>query len=236
MDTTSRASCWSLTINNPTEKDYEEIEVARQKGWTVEGQLEKGEEGTYHLQLKLSTPQVRFSAVKKSFSRAHIEIARNPAALGTYVAKEDTRVAGLPTTQDKYPSLSKYWHLIATYLNAGQPTWTWDDKTAFHAGESQEAKRCILYSDSMDKEVRSDPLRILDRVSENLIAEGYHVETIAMNPAVRSAWKKWWRAICYRALSQPQTDRQTDARSEASETDVPLEHNHADDTSHSPSA
>lgn len=231
--TTERATCWSLTINNPTQKDYEEIDLARQKGWRVEGQLEQGAEGTKHLQLKLSTPQVRFSAVKKSFSRAHIEIARNPAALGTYVAKEDTRVAGLPTTQDKYPSLSRFWHLVATHWNADHDQWTYDDKDAFDAHVSQQFHRASLFRDTMDTQMESNPLRFLDTATEHLIAEGYHVESIATNPSVRLAWKKWWRSICYRAL---ETARQTDMRSEAQEVNVPMVHNHADEPSHTETA
>lgn len=35
--TTLRASCWSLTINNPTAADEEQINLARQRGWKVEG-------------------------------------------------------------------------------------------------------------------------------------------------------------------------------------------------------
>lgn len=100
-DRQTRATCWSLTINNPTKSDEEWIQQARQKGWQVEGQLEKGKEGTEHYQLMVKTPQVRFSAVKKQFPRAHIEIARNPAALAQYVAKEETREADLPKASDK---------------------------------------------------------------------------------------------------------------------------------------
>jgi len=89
--TTIRSTCWSLTINNPTKDDVEQINLARQRGWKVEGQLEKGLEGTQHYQLRLMTPQVRFSSVKKAFPRAHIEVARDPIALGKYVTKEATK-------------------------------------------------------------------------------------------------------------------------------------------------
>lgn len=91
-DTTQRATMWSITINNPTAEDREAIELARQKGWKIEGQFEKGEEGTLHLQLAVRTPQLRFSTMKKHFPRAHIEIARNAAAFLQYVNKADTRV------------------------------------------------------------------------------------------------------------------------------------------------
>lgn len=231
--TTTRATCWSVTINNPTDSDHEAVAVVRQRGWKVEGQLERGEAGTPHLQLKVSTPQVRFSAVKKAFPRAHIEIARNPAALDAYVNKEATRVAALPTTQDKYPSLSRFWQLIAQHWNAGHSTWTTDDKEAFNAVQSTEFKRASLYRDTMDARMEADPLRFLDSATEHLIAEGYHVESIATNPSVRLAWKKWWRAICYRAL---ETARQTDNAEESQEVNVPMEHNHADDDTRSQTA
>jgi len=47
-DRQTRATCWSLTINNPTKSDEEWIQQARQKGWQVEGQKEVGAEGTEH--------------------------------------------------------------------------------------------------------------------------------------------------------------------------------------------
>lgn len=203
----NRASAWSVTINNPQPSDYEEIAIARQKGWKVEGQVEKGEEGTLHLQLAVRTPQVRFSAVKKQFSRAHIEPARNVTALSKYVAKAATRVAQLPSGSDKYPSLSRFWELVAIRLNAGHETWTWDDKEAFHTDESMENKHVVFYRQRTHDKVASDPLKTLDEVTATLIGEGYHVEGIAANPSTRVAFKKWWGHILYRAM---ETLRQTD--------------------------
>lgn len=224
----NRSSAWSLTINNPTSADHEEINRARQRGWKVEGQMEKGTEGTYHLQLLVRTPQVRFSAVKKMFSRAHIEPARNVAALANYVSKEDTRVAALPTASDKYPSLSKFWDLVATNLNAGHAEW-FPDKDGFDIGTSLEEKRAILYRERKDADIAANPLRFLDEVTATLIAEGYHVESMASNPSVRSAWKKFWRPICFRSM---ETARQTDtACVQIPTTEISNgEHNHADDS------
>ena len=70
-ESTKRSTCWSVTINNPTADDEECIALARQVNWTVEGQLEKGVEGTLHCQLMVKTPQVRFSALKKMFPSAY---------------------------------------------------------------------------------------------------------------------------------------------------------------------
>lgn len=211
----NRASCWSVTINNPTDADYENMEHARQRGWKVEGQLEKGEEGTPHLQLMVRTPQVRFSAVCKMFPRAHVEPARNVAALSTYVHKEKGRVAPIPTGSDSYPSQAKFWYLVAKKMNNNQPHWTMDDKNALRHPDACDPEdgyrpnRAFMYQDAFDRIVGSDPLKYLDIWTEELIAEGYYVECHATNPAVRAAWKKWWRSIVYRAM---ETARQTDIR------------------------
>jgi len=185
--TTQRATCWSVTINNPTDADEEQLNVARQKGWKVEGQQEKGAGGTLHYQLLVRTPQVRFSAVKKQFPRAHIEVARNPDALENYVNKEDTRDSALPTQQEMYPSLAKFWSLIIREID--------------------------LYNQTA--ECYNDPplpldLTTLDYATERLIFKGYHVESTSVNPQVRASWKRFAQSIAHRARRGTQTDRQTD--------------------------
>jgi len=111
IDTTTRASCWSITINNPTPDDL----LCTTVGWNLTGQHEVGEEGTPHFQGMLKTPQVRFSAVKRAFPRAHIEVARDEQALNKYVHKEETRVGMLPTQLNMFSAQT----LIATQ-------WDWD--------------------------------------------------------------------------------------------------------------
>lgn len=197
-----RASCWSFTINNPTQADEEAMALARQQGWKVEGQLEKGENGTQHYQLLLRTPQVRFSAVKKAFPRAHIEIARNPAALASYVTKEESRVAELPQTQDKYPSLSKLWSLIFEFFNEYDP-----------------AIISCLESGGWKKDKTA--LENFDHAIHMLIRDGYHVETMAVNPQIRSAFSKYHAALYFRH-KHSQTDRQTDTRSDTAEVNLPV--------------
>lgn len=184
--TTQRATCWSVTINNPTFEDEEAIAIARQMKWKVEGQLEKGKEGTLHYQLLVRTPQVRFSALKKQFPRAHIEVARNTVALENYVNKEDTRESALPTSQEMYPSLSKFWTLVVNEIDAY-------NRTA---------------DMSYDTHI---PLTLagLDYATERLIYKGYHVESTSVNPQVRASWNKFASAIAARARAS-QTDRQTD--------------------------
>jgi len=229
-----RATAWSITINNPTPDDEEAIALARQRGWKVEGQLEKGENGTPHYQLIARTPQVRFSAVKKQFPRAHIEVARNAAALAQYVHKEDTREAELPIGSAAYPSMSKFFEMIALKANHGHRSWTWDDKDALDSETSAALRRAHFYRSSEDRSVDSNPLKYLDELVDDLIAEGYYVESIASNPSVRTSWKKHWRAIIYRAIQQ--TDRQTDSVQIPTISSSDLEHNHADDNSPSPSS
>lgn len=187
---TSRGTSWSLTINNPTPADEESINIARQRGWKVEGQLEKGKEGTLHYQLRVRTPQLRFSAVKKQFPRAHIEIARNDAALGNYVNKEESRVAALPTQQEKYPSLSKLWDLVY-------------DKLSDAIGGPAESDY------DWDKLSDRKKLDLFDVACGELISDGYHIESIAVNPQTRAAFAKFSKSILIRSYVDRQTDRQT---------------------------
>lgn len=197
--TTQRATYWSVTINNPTPADEEAINIARQKGWKVEGQLEKGDGGTLHYQLAVSTPQVRFSALKKAFPRAHIEVARNHSALSQYVVKEDTRQASLLTTQEMYPSLSKYWTLLTVRYTALNRSHRIDNLDDLPTG-----------------------LPMLDEFTELLILDGYNVESIAVNPQVRASWKRFAWSIMYRANRSLETEaRQTDSVEQAQEIIVP---------------
>lgn len=183
-----RASAWSVTINNPISADEENISLARQKGWKVEGQLEKGEKGTPHYQLLVKTPQVRFSAVKKQFPRAHIEIARNVAALEQYVHKEETKQGELQSQSEFYPSMQKMWDMMASWIQDTGKHHTWFD---------------------CDGQGRLD---IFDMFIADKIEEGYVVETMAVNPQVRSIVKTYGENIYNRSLRR-QTDRQTDENS-----------------------
>jgi len=221
-NTTMRSTCWSLTINNPSGPEEEQINLARQRGWKVEGQMERGAEGTLHYQLRLMTPQVRFSAVKKAFPRAHIEAARDPIALGKYVAKEATKVAELPQGQDRYPSLSKFWELIYLHYNT-------DDNDGWNVLSLEEGL-AEFYHEDLDMELSSAPLAVLDRATRVLITNGYHVESIAGNPSTRSMWKLYARELIARSHKSVQaaaekaleTDRQTDSVESVQEVVLPV--------------
>lgn len=227
---TTRATMWSVTINNPDDSDEECIQIARQKGWQVIGQLEQGENGTPHYQLAVKTPQVRFSALKKMFPRAHIEIARAPPALLNYVVKEATRVGDLPTQQDKYPSLSKYWDLVFRHLNGL-------DKDGLDYVALEEGK-VRFFSEHREKLYREAPLKMLDEATRSLIIAGYHVEGIGCNPNTRSQWKICGDAILlrsYEALKnvtiQTQQDAYDDQTSQRSRTTQELSCFSGDDSS-----
>lgn len=188
---TQKSTYWSVTINNPTEADDENVQQALQKGWKVEGQKEKGENGTIHYQIALRTPnQQRFSAVKKAFPRAHIEIARNPLALKQYVAKEETRVGELPENSEYYPSLSKLWDLIYKY---GADNLIWD--------MVQVPEIVVVFEKhwEIEEQLKKDPLAWFDYTINALIEEGYHVESMASNPQNRFAWKTYWKSLLIRS-------------------------------------
>lgn len=181
--TSLRGNCWSVTINNPQKDDEENFQQAGQRsGWHVYGQLEKGTNGTPHYQLMVTTPQVRFSALKKAFPRAHIELARNKEALAEYVRKEETRIAPLPSQSEMFPSTTKTMDMYGEWC--------------------QTYKKGLYLS--------QDPqglLDLFDTFVREHIEQGYFMEHIGVNPQVRSSIKLYGLSIIQRALRR-QTDRQ----------------------------
>lgn len=203
----NRGTCWSITINNPTATEEEQIALARQRGWQVDGQLERGTEGTPHYQLIVKTPQVRFSAVKKVFTRGHIELARNSKALEQYVHKDDTRVAGLPTGSDRYPSQKRFFELVWDVILE-------DD------GNANE------YKIGKNDRFINPPVNALNKATSALIRQGYVVEGMAANPMTIAIWNQFHDALLARKILG-ETIRQTDARSTEQHASIPIEHNHA---------
>jgi len=175
-----RSSCWSITINNPTEEDDVSIAALRRMPWFIEfkSQLEKGAEGTPHIQGMLRTSQQRFAAIKKALPRAHIEIARNVLALSAYVSKEDTRLSTREEVSRDIPTLFEY-----------------QDRVAFELKE----ENVLAYADAMDIDENEAALVAVDVIVSRHIAEGGRgLEYIAINPMWRSSWKKFWRSIIKR--------------------------------------
>lgn len=180
-----RGTCWSITINNPKDED---IKVDLPAAWKLQGQMERGEEGTEHYQGMLSTPQVRFSAVKKIFPRAHIELAKNRKALEKYVHKPETRIAEVNDVVSNIPTLFAYQHTIAS-------RWNDDEFDAF-----VRLKRESMGEDEYAKYKESDlALDYVDYlVGQDIIAGVCGIEYIAINPMWRSAWKKFYRQLVTR--------------------------------------
>jgi len=182
-----KATHWSVTINNPTANDEENIATARQKGWSVEGQLEKcPTTGTPHYQLYVRTKgQQRWKAMKTQFPRAHLSVARSVPDLKDYVVKPETRLGTLEGKNDLYPSCSK---LMSWFGEA------FDNYKPFGDG------------------IRDDEfLTIFDNMIHQKIREGYYVEGMAVNPQIRSSIKSYGRSIAFRERLHRQKDkRQTD--------------------------
>jgi len=175
------------------------IEYARSLGWTVNGQLERGDkEGTDHYQLHVKTPQVRFSQIKKVFPTAHIEAARNVKALEKYVEKQETRIGSIPDADVSYVTPAKLWVMIYDLFDTG-------DKDGWNDYDDE----VFLYRDSL--KLDKDPLAFFDACISTFIRQGYSVEALAVNPAIRSIWKKFYKDILFRSRG---LDRQTDRHGE----------------------
>ena len=174
---TARATCWSITINNPTK---EETAPNLPAGWKLEGQIEVGAEGTEHFQGMLCTPQVRFSAVKRHLPRAHIEIARDKNALQAYIHKVETRVREI-------------------HQSAGYTVFALQDKVLerWDDDDFTEYKKAMRYADDCY-------LTYADCIVRTLMAEGTvgGIEYVAINPMWRTSWKKFGHAIVCRYKSQ----------------------------------
>ena len=112
----SRVRNFICTLNNP-EKDAEqyltELFATTKFKWVV-GQLERGVEGTEHIQFAFAAKDKMSIRTAKTIvgDRVHLEITRDIPAAIEYVQKEDTRVSGpwrfgsIPLKGDKGESLS----------------------------------------------------------------------------------------------------------------------------------
>ena len=172
-------------------------------GWKdfvrFEGQTEKGENGTPHIQGMLITKSVKFSAVKRQFNRAHIEIARNASALAKYVHKEETRIGELKTTK------------VATVLDLNRVI---DDVIRIHEDRMLRSYETVDEAvDRLEKiygEVAG--IKLLDLCVRYLIDTDYYgIEYIGANPSIRATWKLYWKNILKREYrchpaDEPQRD------------------------------
>lgn len=86
------------TLNNPEVDPQEFLEawISKAKANYVVGQLEKGAEGTVHLQyfINFKKPGQRVSYLKKFCSKSHFEAVKVNNGADRYCMKDDTRVDG----------------------------------------------------------------------------------------------------------------------------------------------
>lgn len=88
----SRFRKWICTLNNPT-VSLEDLYNIYKPNY-ITGQLEKGKNGTLHLQFSMSTKVTSFNSIKKLFPSVHLEGVKNDNGVDLYCNKEDTRVDG----------------------------------------------------------------------------------------------------------------------------------------------
>lgn len=189
--------CWSVTINNPTAEDFQQWETLRTLHWVREvvGQVERGENGTPHIQGMVKTLSVRFAQLKKVLPRGHIEKARSETALKKYVQKDETRIAQLRQAK------------VATLIDVQQTCLT----VALMFCYQQNPEADPLDTDELDLIEKSEYAiannweQILDRAVRMLIYQGYYgVEFVVSNPQVRTAFRKYLPAILYRTYAARQ--------------------------------
>lgn len=178
-----RGNCWSITINNPTEADLSPMLPA---GWRQTGQMERGAEGTEHYQGMVTTPQVRFTAVKKVFPRAHIEIARDRHALAAYVSKQETRIKEIEERVSGIPTLFEYQTTIAQKWNPDK----FQELVTKNSGKLKLPEIALMYVDEL--------------VADDIMSGVRGVEFIAVNPMWISSWKKFYAYIIKRDGHGPQ--------------------------------
>lgn len=178
-----RGTCWSITINNPVEGDYK---CDLPAGWKLTGQLEEGEKGTPHFQGMLKTNQVRFSAIKKVFPRAHIELAKNAKALEKYVHKVETRTQEVRDNVSTLPTLFEYQGIIADM-------WVEEDF------QRRWNVACENIGTNSVPDMDVVAMRYIDSLVASDIERGRRgAEFIGINPMWRSSWKLFWRSIIKR--------------------------------------
>lgn len=214
---TDKASCWSITLNNPTQEEIDNWKNIKVHHWVKEavGQLEKGAEGTPHIQGMLKTEYIRFAQVKKALPRAHIEAAKNQAALTKYVQKEDTRVAVLQQ-QTKLADNKKVQETLTTiveqtltYKQYGSPDmWIINKPQLDNRSRLTFTREFIpkidhnpldYVAEQNEQWIQKNADSLIDDAVNRLIREGYYgIETVICNNQVRSGIKKYLTSIIIR--------------------------------------
>ena len=203
QDTTKKASDWSITINNPTDADREAIRTLGQHKW-FKGFVNQVEEAsTEHIQGYLKTEYIRFSAVKKVFPRAHIEVAVNKHALKTYCEKNDL------TYKAEGEEVAETLSVGSVHRNAAAKYPTYEAcKAEYDKQENPEEYALTELDDAVKKLIRKGV---------------FGVEFIGANPQTRSVYKKYYLSLMYReyarqASSTPQAAQDATDEKSAEET------------------
>jgi len=193
MTSAVRATCWSVTQQvKSTEEGKLFMEQQVPPGWKLTGQLEEAPTtGQLHLQLMLKTPQVRFSAVKRQFPKAHIETAHDPVALALYVQKNETRVMGVE--QPEAPTIWQFSQMVADRISI-------DDMVYNICNWRGLRHDAVIYWDDATPE---ELLRYVDVLVGRFVHEGVRgAEFMGINPMFRSAWKTYGKSLIMRKLDR----------------------------------
>lgn len=193
MTSADRATCWSITQQvQSTEEGKLFMEQMVPPGWHLTGQVEVAPTtGQLHLQLMLRTPQVRFSAVKKQFPKAHIEQARDRRALATYVQKDETRVMAME--QPETPTIWQFSEMVANRVDIAELV---EHVRAFRSAPPTET---LYWDDAAGEEI----LRYIDILVGRFVHEGVRgAEYMGVNPMFRSAWKTYGRSLILRKIDR----------------------------------
>lgn len=177
--THARSACWSITINNPTPDELKFTQVET-NGWKIEGQLERGSEGTLHYQGMLDTPNKPvFITVKRAFPRAHIEAAKRRDLLKVYVNKEATREASVASVGRRMATMPEAALEVAKRLNI--PEIRQQIVEAIEKGESEHA----VITRHVDAQIR-----VMMLAEGNILYAFY-----AVNPNFISIFRKFYFTI-----------------------------------------
>lgn len=96
-DVNGKSRNWLGTWNNPTVAGDEWLSklYTESKATYTVGQLEKGENGTPHIQFFLNFKEpVRFAKLKKLHKQSHWKVVKINNGAHTYCMKEETRLEG----------------------------------------------------------------------------------------------------------------------------------------------
>ena len=159
----NRARLYQVTINNPTaEEEKSFVHECMMRQWDYIFQIEKGAEGTEHIQGMIGYKnQIKWVVVKEAFPRAHLEFVRGKKAMIAYCQKAETRVRGpfsnkpewleakarlKDVVRDKgpYEWQKIILNIIETEKSDRNIHWVWEDEGA--VGKTALAKHvCLNY-------------------------------------------------------------------------------------------